>query len=118
VNKTVGLLLLLQINLVIGCLPATEVYYLSPSNANSNPYHAIPFKKDSVKKASYINALFTAGSANEDGDNEYSFRINFHRSHNFGNFQAYYGLNGSIGRYSIAEFRSYNYQYQAGFFPG
>jgi hypothetical protein len=102
---------------MIGCIPVTRVYYLSPSNANSNPYHTIPFKKDSVKKASYISALFHAGTANDDGDYEYAFRINFHRSHNFGDFQAYYGLNGTIGRYSIAEFKNYNYQYQGGFFP-
>ena len=116
-DKSVSLLLLVQINLIIGCVPVTKVFYLSPSNANSNPYHTIPLKKDSVKNASYISALFNAGSANDDGDNEYALRINFHRSHNFGNFQAYYGLNGTIGIYSIAEFKNYKYQAQGGFFP-
>jgi hypothetical protein len=118
VNKSVSLLLLVQINLIIGCQPVTQVYYLSPSNATSNPYHAIPFKKDSVKKATYVSVLFNAGTANDDGDNEYAFRINFHRSQNFGNFQAYYGLNAAFGRYSIAEFKNYKYQGQGGFFPG
>lgn len=94
----------------------TYSYFYSPTNANSNPYHAIPLKSDSIKGATYINGLFTVGLANDSWrDAIGAFNLKIHRSNNFGNFQAYYGANICMGDYSIADFNTrdepYNYNY-------
>ncbi len=92
-------------------------YFYSPNNASSNPYHPIPLKSDSLKVATYINALFTLGGANEGWrDGVYSFRGGIHRSNNFENFQAYYGLNLSLGVYNMAGYyNSNNYYYDTNY---
>ncbi|PWT77337.1 MAG: hypothetical protein C5B59_04350 [Bacteroidetes bacterium] len=89
-----------------GCLE--HAYYLSSSNANSNPYHAAPLQSDSVKSATYLDALFTIGSANQDwSDNLFAVRMGVHRAHTLGNFHLFYGANGSVGSYNISS--SYYY---------
>src|SRR5271169_3805850 len=88
-------------------------FYLSPQNANSNPYHAIPMKADSLKSAIYVSGIFSSGSANDQGaDRLYAFQGSLHRSNNFGIFQAYYGANLSLGSYHVSNY--YNY-YQGGY---
>lgn len=90
----------------------THAYFLSPSNAMTDPYHAIPLKSDSLKSITYLSGIFTAGGANNDWrDGLYSFQGRIHRSHNFGNFQAYYGANLSVGTYHVAEYYRYSYSY-------
>jgi hypothetical protein len=87
-------------------------YFLSPNNANSNPYHAVPLQSDSVKGATYVSSLFTIGGANEGWrDGLYAFQARIHRSNNFGSLQAYYGGNVSLGTYHIAEFYNYDHPY-------
>jgi len=49
---------------LLGCVER-QSYYLSPQNANSNPYRAIPMKADSLKSAIYMNGVFSTGSAND-----------------------------------------------------
>lgn len=85
-----------------------SAHFLSPSNAASNPYHAIPLQSDSIKGANYFSGLVTLGGANDAWvDNIYAFQARAHRANNFGNLQAYYGANLNIGTYHIAE--NYNY---------
>ena len=42
-----------------GCF--RQAYFLSPSHATSNFYHAKPLSSDSVKSATYIGGAFSAG---------------------------------------------------------
>jgi hypothetical protein len=78
----------------------------------SDPYHAIPLKSDSAKGATYISGVFTGGGANSDWrDAVYAFQGSIHRSNNFGNFQAYYGANLSLGCYHVKEYSRYDYYY-------
>ena len=94
-----------------GCVESSYLY--SPSNATSNPYHAIPLQSDSLKGATYISSIFTLGGANEGlRDGVYAFQGRIHRSNNFKNLQAYYGANVSLGVYHVANyFNSYNSYY-------
>jgi hypothetical protein len=92
-------------------------YYLSPQNANSSPYHAIPMKGDSLKSAIYASTVFTSGYANvQSSDHLFAFQGSVHRSNNFGFFQAYYGANLSLGSYHVSDYYNiynlgYNYPY-------
>ncbi len=91
-----------------------RTYYLSPQLANSNPYHAIPMKADSLKSAIYASTVFTSGSANDQGaDHLFVFQGSVHRSNNFGIFQAYYGANLSLGSYHVSDY--YNMYYNQGY---
>jgi hypothetical protein len=85
-----------------------QAYLLSPQNASSNPYQAIPMKSDSLKSAVYAGVSFFNGSANDRGaDHVYGFQGSLHRSNNFGIFQAYYGGNFTLGSYQVTDY--YNY---------
>ncbi len=91
----------------------TYSYFQSTTNANSNPYHAIPLKSDSAKGASYVSGLFTVGRANDSWrDAVGTFHLNAHRSNNFGNFQSYYGATVALGDYSIADFNTRDRPYR------
>lgn len=90
--------------LVVLCGSCTEqAYYLSSFNANTNPYHALPLVSDSVKSATYLDALFTAGLANQEfTDNILAVRAGLHRAHTLGNVHLFYGANASIGEYYVS----------------
>jgi len=93
------------------CVESSYLY--SPNNATSIPYHAIPLQSDSIKGATYISSIFTLGGANQGWrDGVYAFQARIHRSNNFGNFQAYYGANISLGVYHLAQYsESFNNYY-------
>jgi hypothetical protein len=94
--------------LLTGCYGERQGFFLSPQNANSNPYRVIPMKSDSLKSAFYGNLVFSNGSANDRGaDQIFAFQSAVHRSNNFGIFQAYYGANLTLGSYQQASF--YNF---------
>ncbi len=97
-----------------GCFESSYLY--SPNNATSNPYHAIPLKSDSLKGATYISAIFNSGRANQDlRDGVYAFQARVHRSNNFGNFQAYYGANMSVGIYYMADYYDHHNFYDTAY---
>jgi hypothetical protein len=109
----------MMICLFSGCIEARQGYYLSPANANSNPYHPIPLKSDSVRNAIYTNLVYTIGSANDQGFDQVSvIQAGAHRSQNFGCFQAYYGVNLSLGSYNIAGYYNAHYHEESGLFGG
>lgn len=92
------------ISLLNSCI-YRQGYYLSPLNANSSPYHAIPMKIDSLRSAIYVNGIFSNGSANDQGaDHVTAFQGGIHRSNNFSIFQAYYGANLTLGSYRVSEY--------------
>lgn len=99
------------ISIFSGCA-YRQAYFLSPQNANSNPYHVIPMKTDSLPSAVFVNASFFNGWANDRGaDHVFGFQGTLHRSHNFGIFQAYYGANLSLGSYQVADYYYYPGRY-------
>ncbi|HEY8734468.1 MAG TPA: hypothetical protein VIL90_07890 [Puia sp.] len=99
------------------CLTPRQGYFLSPGNANSDPYHTIPLHTDSNKTAIYVNAGYSIGSANDRGFDQVSVgQLSIHRSNNFGIFQAYYGVNLSLGACNVAEFYNSHYRYVGGWF--
>ena len=62
---------------------------------------------DSVKSATYINAVFGTGGANEGlTDTKFLLNTNISRSHNFGIFQAYYGGGLTAGSYKLKPYDS------------
>jgi hypothetical protein len=91
--------------LLIGCLLTqtgclTYNYFLSPFNANQNPYQATPLKSDSIKGATYASVVATVGGANEGlKDNQFNFRGSIHRSNTFENLHLYYGGSIAFGSY-------------------
>src|SRR5256885_15516923 len=76
-------------------------YYLNPFNANSNFYHAMPLKSDSIKAINYLNGNISYGGANVYRDDVLAFHSEFYRTHSFGIFEAYYGIDFSLGYYEI-----------------
>jgi hypothetical protein len=84
-----------------------QAYYVNPFNGITPPYRTIPMKSDSVGHASFINFGFSGGNANDwYSDHKLSLSTSFSRSHNFGNFQAHYGLGMTIGSYTVSRFDS------------
>ena len=66
----------------------------------TSPYRTVPLHDDSVKAASYLNLQLFTGEANQQGrDRKVAASLDFSRSHNFGVFQAYYGLGFTAGNY-------------------
>lgn len=105
-------ILLSAIIIFSGC--ATPSYYLSPLNSNSNYYHTIPLKSDSVKAATYASGTFLAGGSNLAWqDAVTAFQGNIHRSNNFGKFQAFYGADITLGKYSVQQKLISRYRYDS-----
>jgi hypothetical protein len=103
---------LFALSLIYGCGYYRPAYYLSPQNANSNPYHERPMKSDSLNSALYANAVFFNGSANYSGtDHNFGFEGSLHRSNQFSVFQSYYGANITMGSYHVGDYYNYNYGY-------
>jgi hypothetical protein len=108
---------LLIISLFSSCIYERHGYYLSPNNANANPYRPIPLKSDSIRSAYYANLVYSIGSANDKGFDQVSVaQISIHRGQNFGIFQAYYGGNLSLGTYKVSEFYNSHYRIGGGWF--
>jgi hypothetical protein len=79
--------------------------YLSPLDSQTMPYHTIPFKSDSLKSAIYGSLVYSTGTANDRGlDWVGAGQASIYRSHNLGNFQAYYGANITLGTYGMSDF--------------
>jgi hypothetical protein len=77
-------------------------YYQSPLHTNTGTYKPIPMGRDSISSAIYASASISTGGANDKlRDGNTSFNASVHRSHNFGNFQALYGISGAAGSYKL-----------------
>jgi len=106
-NRVVAFFILLPFS---SCLEHRQGMYLSPTNSQLAPYHTIPFKADSVKSAVYGSLVYTTGTANDKGkDWTNAGQASIYRSHNLGNFQAFYGANITLGVYNLTDFYNANY---------
>ena len=103
----VKIVLFLSISTLLFSCIGRQAYYLSPFNSITAPYHSVPMLADSVKSASYFNAVISASGANEGlTDNKYSFTGDLSRGHRFGNIQAYYAGGLTLGSYKIRPYDS------------
>lgn len=90
--------------LLTGCI-GRQAYYVSPFNGLNNPYHTIPLQKDSLKSAFYAKGSLAFGNANDfGGDKTFAGYAGLSHSHNFGDFQAFYGVGFSAGSYKVDRF--------------
>jgi hypothetical protein len=86
--------------LLTGC--ASESYFQSPVHGNNAPYKTIPLQSDSIRSATYIGGNIFPGFANHRlRDTYFGGNGSLFRSHNFGNFQGYYGVNAMVGEYRV-----------------
>jgi hypothetical protein len=106
----IHLILVFFIFSLTACIPQ-RAYYLSPGNANSEPYHPMRLASDSIPSAVYMNLVYTIGSANQLGTDQVSMgHFSIHRSNHFGIFQAYYGTDISLGAYKVGNFENSHYR--------
>jgi hypothetical protein len=86
--------------LFTGC--KESAYFQSPFQSNANTYKAMPRASQGMKAATYASGTFSAGGANHRWrDGVLSFTGSLHRGHAFGNFRAFYGVDGILGGYKV-----------------
>lgn len=85
-----------------GCAIHRQAYFVSPFNGNNTEYHTLPTMIDSVHTALYSSLSISPGSANDFGTDHYlSGKASIYVAHQVGYFQFHYGLNLSLGNYSM-----------------
>lgn len=81
-------------------------YFQSPMLTNTSGYKTIPLKSQQQPSATYASGAISYGDANDNGrDRVRCFNGAVHRSHNMGAFQAFYGVTGTLGEYTIRPVR-------------
>jgi hypothetical protein len=92
-----------------GCLTPfpQHAYYISPLNGNNVRYQPLPLLQDSSHTAIYTGVSFFTGSANEQGTDYFTGgRLSLSAAHHYGMFQFYYGIDGTLGSYSLGRWDS------------
>src|SRR5687768_15021342 len=81
-----------------GCV--SQGYFLSPFQANNQPYKAMPMVSDSAHKSQYAAAGLSIGGANQSlSDIVFTFHGSVHQAHTFENLQFFYGATAVAGNY-------------------
>lgn len=94
---------ILLITLFTSC--ARYAYYQSPLHTNTHSYKTIPLKSENKPAATYASVAVTTGGTNEKLKDGYIGVLGSgYRAHNFGSFQAFYGISGSWGNYKVDSF--------------
>lgn len=79
-----------------------KAIYQSPVHLKTSTYKPIPLKSEGIPSATYAGISLAAGGSNHQyHDDIYNITGTFHRSHNFGSFQATYGANVLLGSYHV-----------------
>ncbi|MHA4847069.1 hypothetical protein ACX0G7_23080 [Flavitalea antarctica] len=103
--KTLTLIFISSV-LLSGCV--TQGYYLSPFQANNQPYKTIPMVSDSSHRAVYAATGISIGGANQNlNDIVFTFNGSVHQAHTFQNLQFFYGAIAVVGNYFLQEQYSY-----------
>ena len=106
--KTLTLIFIIASVTLTSCIH--QGYFLSPFQANNQPYKAIPMVSDSIHKSVYAATGISIGAANESlGDVVFTFQGSVHRAHTFENVQFFYGGTGVVGNYYLQRNSYYNY---------
>jgi hypothetical protein len=104
--KTLTLIFIITSITLTSCVH--QGYFLSPFQANNQPYKAIPMVSDSVHKSVYVATGISIGSANQSlSDVVFTFQGSVHQAHTFENVQFFYGATGVAGNYFLPEYYSY-----------
>lgn len=100
------LLRLLVFFVIVTSYSCTQyAYFQSPLHTNTFGYREQPLKGDNRPFALYANAAVVSGNANENfRDQLTAFTGAIHASSQFGNFQAVYGSNITLGGYDLKEY--------------
>ncbi|HLX66982.1 MAG TPA: hypothetical protein VKR41_08290 [Puia sp.] len=90
------------INLIPGCNPLRQAYYVSPFNGNNTEYHTIPKQGDTLHSALYGSLSFFKATANTDGNDElWGMHFSLYAAHQYDFVQFYYGGSLSLGSYTL-----------------
>ena len=92
-----------------GCLPPLpqHAYYVSPLNGNNTGYQPLPLQRDSAHSTFYAAGSFFTGSANEQGTDYFNGgRVALSAAHHYGMMQFFYGLDGTLGSYTLGTWRA------------
>lgn len=89
--------------LLSGCFTLYKhAYYVSPVNGNSEDYHPLPMKQDTVHTAVYAGGGLLTGQANDQGNDQVTGgRASVYVAQHQGMLQWYYGLNATLGSYQV-----------------
>ena len=83
-----------------------QAFYVNPFNGASDGYHALPMHTDTVKTAAYVRVSGFAGSANDlQTDHFGGANASFYVAHHGDCWQAYYGIDGTLGGYNLGTWR-------------
>ena len=84
-----------------------QAFYVSPFNGASDGYHALPLHTDTVKTAAYVRVSGFGGSANDlQTDHFGAANVSFYVAHHGDWWQAYYGLDGTLGGYTLGTWQA------------
>jgi len=83
-----------------------QAFYVSPFNGASDGYHALPMHTDTVKTAAYVRVSGFGGTANDlQTDHFGGANVSFYAAHHGSWWQAYYGLDGTLGGYTFGTWK-------------
>lgn len=106
-HKSIVPLLTITGILFTGC--TQYAYYQSPLLTHTNGYKAMPMQDDKKEPALYGGLSIASGGANENWHDELIvFSGEVHQAHNFGIFQAFYGICGTMGQYTVNTYTPQN----------
>lgn len=83
-----------------------QAFYVSPFNGASDGYHALPMHTDTVNTAAYVRVSGFGGNANDlQTDHFGGANASFYLAHHGDWWQAYYGVDGTLGGYTLGTWR-------------
>lgn len=79
-----------------------QAFYVSPFNGSSEGYHTLPMHTDTTGTAAYVRVSGFGGNANDlQTDHFGGANVSFYAAHHGNWWQAYYGLDGTLGGYTL-----------------
>lgn len=83
-----------------------QAFYVSPYNGSSEGYHALPMHTDTVRTAAYVRVSGFGGDANDlQTDHFGGANVSLYVAHHGNWWQAYYGIDGTLGGYTLGTWR-------------